>query len=113
MGKHHFRALFPEIKDMGRDFDLDERAIFLVVLPDTGFIGLSVFNLRDVFQQARHVALGTYVRNCHREKFVAAVTVVFHRGIIHHEKAQSGEVVHPHRMWIGFEQLPIAEFALT
>ena len=49
----------------------------------------------------------TDVHERHREELVARVAVTLHGCVVHRQKPQRLEVVHPHRMRVGFEQLSV------
>ena len=111
--EHHLRAPTVEYQRVGNDFDIDRHAVLPAVTPDAGVaVAVSVFlHLGDPLQQARHVLGRAHVGNHHRQKLIAAIAVVRHRGVVDREEHQGSQVPHPHRMRICLEHLAVARLA--
>ncbi len=62
-------------------------------------------------EQAGHVLLGTDIADRHAEELFARIAVESDRGVVDREKRQRLEIVDPHRLRVGFEELAVARSA--
>ena len=96
-----------ELDRARHDFDIDFAAVLQSVPPLPRamniFVGVA---LLEVGFQSCPLLVGANIENGHREKFFAAVAIVFDRGVVDGEELERFRVEHPGRQRAGIEQQP-------
>ena len=75
--------------------DINDRTVAFQMPPDIP-VGSFTYGCKIVKQDG-NVFLGTDIRERHREKIVARITIVAHRGIVDCQESQGLEIKYPHR----------------
>ena len=97
------------------DFDVDQRAVFRSMSPDTGvLVVLVVPGLGgDAFVKSRDVLGRTNVPDRHSEELLTRVSVVAARRLVDGQEGERLLVEHPHRLRVLLEEEPVPLFGLA
>src|SRR5205807_3065757 len=92
---------------MRTNLDVDERAVFLAMSPDSIFVRRRS-RTRNALQKCWHVLEGTDVLDSQGQKLLSRVSVILDRRSVNVDNCQAFEIVDPYRMRIAFKEQMVA-----